>query len=270
MKADERVSERISHLERDIKILKNEVQAVLVDLREKYMLSDSPSTISAPVASPQPVGVLTKPEINKENPDTDSRDVAQEKESKDKGEEPAIVSEPAEAKKDAPEKASEAGKEDHPDAAVKADRDKTEDVKERSETENVTKPGTAREEVSKAQIPDDFPLNAGTRGIGITCRDINLISVSGLVNWAEESVKKLGHQKTEAILDVAELMGLLSPQLKQIMIKLINIDRDNDSQSVSARVFLDSLVRITALLGRDNQTEAALLSILSGEEDDHG
>jgi hypothetical protein len=88
-----------------------------------------------------------------------------------------------------------------------------------------------------------------------------------MVNWAEESVKKLGYQKTEAILDVAEMMGLLSPQLKQIMTKLINIDSDGNSQSVSARVFLDSLVRITTLLGKDNQTEAALLSIMSREDD---
>ena len=36
-----------------------------------------------------------------------------------------------------------------------------------------------------------------------------LISIGGLVNWAEESVKILGYQKTEAILDVAEMMELL-------------------------------------------------------------
>jgi hypothetical protein len=36
-----------------------------------------------------------------------------------------------------------------------------------------------------------------------------LIRIGGLVNWAEESVKRLGYQKTEAILDVAEMMELL-------------------------------------------------------------
>ena len=55
------------------------------------------------------------------------------------------------------------------------------------------------------------------------------------MNWAEESVKRLGHQKTEAILDVTETMGRLSPQLKQIMTKLINIDSDGNSQSVSVK-----------------------------------
>ena len=55
------------------------------------------------------------------------------------------------------------------------------------------------------------------------------------MNWAEESVKKLGYQKTVAILDIAEMMGLFSPQLKQIMTKLINMDSDGNSQSVSMK-----------------------------------
>ena len=55
------------------------------------------------------------------------------------------------------------------------------------------------------------------------------------MNWAEESVKKLGYQKTVAILDIAEMMGLFSPQLKRIMTKLINIDSDGNSQSVSVK-----------------------------------
>jgi hypothetical protein len=55
------------------------------------------------------------------------------------------------------------------------------------------------------------------------------------VNWAEESVKKFGLQKTEAILNVAEMRGLLSLQLKHIMTKRINIDSDGNSQSVSVK-----------------------------------
>jgi len=93
-----------------------------------------------------------------------------------------------------------------------------------------------------------------------------VIRIVGLANWAEESVKRLGYQKTEAILDVAGIMGLLSPDIKQIMTKLINVDSDGKS-SFSVRVFLDSLVKITTLLGKDNQTETALLSILSREDD---
>jgi hypothetical protein len=162
---------------------------------------------------------------------------------------------------------SEAGKATHPETVKKEVRDKIEELTGVLETGRATHPETARQEVADAQIPEEVPSNTRSRRDNIPNRDINLIAIGGLVSWAEESVKKLGLQKTEAILDVAELMGLLTPQLKQIMTKLINIDSDGNSQSVSARVFLDSLVKVTTLLGKDNQTEAALLSILSGKDD---
>ena len=245
MKTDERMAERIAHLERDIKVLKSEVQAVLVDLRDRYLASEDPlNAPSAQAATTQQVLVLQAPAAqapaaqapavqapaaNEARPNTELHSDPVEKEGRDKKQEPTGV--------------SEAGRETHPE--------------------------TARGEVIQAQLPEEVPGNIRPRRDHIADRDINVISIGGLVNWAEESIKKLGYQKTEAILDVAEMMGLLSPQLKQIMTKLINIDSDGNSQSVSARVFLDSLVKITTLLGKDNQTEAALLSIMS-REDGHG
>lgn len=258
MKTDDRMAERIAHLERETKILKNEVQAVLVDLRTKFMEDKNPFGASSDPASSQQVIVLQapaaqSPAAGEAGPGAEAHGGAEVKEEQDKTEEPAGISEEVEDKTEEPAVASD-------------------ELKNKAEEESVGEkyPGAAREEVAKAQIPEDFPINARTRREHTVGREINLISVSGLVNWAEESVKKLGHQRTEAILDVAELMGLLSPQLKQIMIKLINVDSEDGSESVSARGFLDSLVRITTLLGKDNQTEAALLSILSQEEDDHG
>ena len=227
MKTDERMAERIAHLERDIKILKSEVQAVLVDLRDKYLSADNPLNAPSAPATSQQVIVLQSPAANEAKSDTELHSGSAKKEGEDKTQEPTGV--------------SEAAKETHPE--------------------------TAHEEVLQAQIPEEVPSNIRQGREHIPDRDINMISISGLVNWAEESVKKLGLQKTEAVLDVAEMMGLLSPQLKQIMTKLINIDSDGHSQSVSARVFLDSLVKITTLLGKDNQTEAALLSMMSGKDD---
>jgi archaellum component FlaD/FlaE len=248
MKTDERMAERIAHLERDIKILKNEVQSVLVDLRDKYLEAGNPFNAPPGPASSQQVIVLQAPAASQASSGAELHSGSAEKtEVRDKTQEPTEV--------------SEAGKETHPETVKKEVRDKTQEPTGVSET--------AREEVIQAQIPAEVLSNTRPRIDHIPDRDINLISISGLVSWAEESVKKLGYQKTEAILDVAEIMGLLSPQLKQIMIKLINIDSDGNAQSMSARVFLDSLVKITTLLGKDNQTEAALLSILS-REDDHG
>ena len=253
MKTDERMAERIAHLERDIKILKSEVQAVLVDLRDKYLSADNPLNAPSAPATSQQVIVLQSPAANEAKSDTELHSGSAKKEGEDKTQEPTGV--------------SEAAKETHPATVKKEKEDKTQEPTGVSEAAKETHPETAREEVLQAQIPEEVPSNIRQGRAHIPDRDINMISISGLVNWAEESVKKLGLQKTEAVLDVAEMMGLLSPQLKQIMTKLINIDSDGHSQSVSARVFLDSLVKITTLLGKDNQTEAALLSMMSGKDD---
>ena len=255
MKTDERMAERIAHLERDIKVLKSEVQAVLVDLRDKYLSADNPLNAPSAPATSQQVIVLQSPAANEAKSDTGLHSGSVEKGGRDKIGEPTGE--------------SEARKETHPDTVKKEGRDKVEEPTGVSEAGREAHPETARGEVIQAQLPEEVPGNIRPKRDHIADRDINVISIGGLVNWAEESIKKLGYQKTEAILDVAEMMGLLSPQLKQIMTKLINIDSDGNSQSVSARVFLDSLVKITTLLGKDNQTEAALLSIMS-REDGHG
>jgi len=277
MKADDRMAERIAHLEKETKILKNEVQAVLVDLRDRYLAVDNPFNQPSAAAGSQEIIVVQAPaagEAAKSVPEPQgSAEIKPEaKEEKDKTEGKAettdAVKDKVEEKVEEPDAGK--GKEAEPAGESEAVKDRSEEPPAAADSKQETNPDTAREEVAKAQIPEELsniirPCRENTTG-----REINLISVSGLVNWAEESVKKLGHQKTEAILDVAELMGLLSPQLKQIMIKIINIDTDDKSRSVSARVFLDSLVKITTLLGKDNQTEAALLSILSEEKADHG
>jgi archaellum component FlaD/FlaE len=270
MKTDERMAERIAHLERDIKVLKSEVQAVLVDLRDKYLSAENPLNAPSAPATSQQVIVLQSPAANEAKDKKEEQKISSEA-ARDKVEEQKIASEAAKDKAEEQKIASEAAKDkaEEQKIASEAAKDKAEEQKIASEAGRGTHPEPARGEVIQAQIPEEVPGNTKQRREHIPDRDINMISIVGMVNWAEESVKKLGYQKTEAILDVAEMMGLLSPQLKQIMTKLINIDNDGNSQSVSARVFLDSLVKITTLLGKDNQTEAALLSIMS-REDGHG
>lgn len=253
MKTDERMAERITHLEGDIKILKSEVQAVLVDLRDRYLEADNPFNVPSAPAVPQQVVVFQGPAANEARSDTELHSGSVEKEGKDKTEETTG--------------GSDAGRETHSEKAKQEGRDKTQEPMGGSEAGRDTQPATTREDVKQTRRPEEVSGNTGAGRDYIRGRDIDMIRIVGLANWAEESVKKLGYQKTEAILDVAEIMGLLSPEIKQIMTKLINVDSDGKSQSFSVRVFLDSLVKITTLLGKDNKTEAALLSILSREDD---
>jgi hypothetical protein len=91
------------------------------------------------------------------------------------------------------------------------------------------------------------------------------VTVSALVRWADESVKRIGRPRTETILDVSEMMGYLTPELKQLLAKLIAVEPGASGSGVAGRDYLDSLIEITSLLGRDTTAEWALLSILPQE-----
>lgn len=221
--------ESIGHLESDIKILKNEVQAVLLDLRDKYLEADNPFNAAPAPEITEQAAISGRPGECSEDLDTELHSNSKKRGAKDKGEGSMGL--------------SDSGKETHPE--------------------------TAREEVIQAQMRDETLSGTRPRKSQAPNREISLITIGGLVNWADESVRKLGPQRTEAILDVAEMLGVLSPELKQVMTKFIATDKNGNGEAPSGRVFLDSLVKITTLLGKDNQTEAALLAILSGE-DGHG
>jgi hypothetical protein len=63
------------------------------------------------------------------------------------------------------------------------------------------------------------------------------------------------------------MLGLLSPDLKGIVTKLILVEGDGHTAVLPARDYLNALVRITSLLGRDNQQEEALLAVIGGEDE---
>jgi hypothetical protein len=229
------VEEKIAQLENEIKVLKNEVQAVLLDLRDKYLEAENPfnkQSAPTPVATQQIViGRESTPPSPPPPPvaatETGATEVARQDEDQDEyqGEdEPVERLGPHEVRATHRAKARRAS----PETSLR------------------------REPVM------EHPAAVSS---------LNLLTVSALVHWMEKSVKRLGRPRTETIIDVSEMMGLLSPQLRQLLGKLINIQPDSTGGDASGRDYLDSLLEVTSLLGRDNTTETALLSVLPSEND---
>ena len=50
---------------------------------------------------------------------------------------------------------------------------------------------------------------------------LDLVTMAGLTGWVEESTKKIGRERTEAVLDISEVMGYVTADLKPILMKLI-------------------------------------------------
>jgi hypothetical protein len=96
--------------------------------------------------------------------------------------------------------------------------------------------------------------------------------VAGLTGWVEESTKKLGKERTEAVVDISEVMGYVGGDLKPIILKLIALAPQSAGMSPPrTRDYIDSLIQINSLLGKDNREETALLllSLVSGDKN-HG
>jgi hypothetical protein len=215
------LTEKVSQLENEIKVLKNEVQAVLLDLRESCLNFENPFNTQGPSAGGQPIAVNLQSPTKEPEP------------------------------KDAPTKA-------------KKEIELVEETKPAVD-EPEPEPVTAREEVTRAEglkMDTGFqpvaPLNSRSAKVDIT-------TIAALTGWVSESTKQLGRERTEAVLDMAEVMGYLSRDLKAILLKLIYLAPEGHYEDVPTREYLNSLLKIASLLGADNKSEAALLSILSEE-----
>jgi hypothetical protein len=245
MDQNEKVAnDKISKLESEIKVLKNEVQAVLLDLRESYLNVQNPFNSAASPAAIQPIV------INQQAPAPESK---------------------PESKSPKPEPK---GKEGPQDESIKLEQDSQADSRPIPES----RMRAARTGLRSAPIPTSEYSDVGSRSVtspepaSRKNARLDLVTVVGLTGWVEESTKKLGRERTEAVLDISEVMGYVTKELKPIILKLIALAPQAPAGIPSrTRDYIDSLIQINSLLGKDNREETALLllSLVSGEKN-HG
>ncbi len=227
------LNDKVTQLENEIKVLKNEVQAVLLDLRESYLNRENPFNPAAPPTAAQPIIINQQPPILKQEQDEVTAKENQKSE-------PVGLEEPA---------------------------NKPERVREQ---EPIGDKKIAHEEVERAWRPKLEPESQSIESgetIDGPGGKADLATIAGLTRWVAESTKRLGRKRTEAILDISEMMGHLPPNIKGIVAKLINLAPDGYSGEVTTRDYLALLLELTSLLGKGNKSEVALLSILCQEND---
>jgi hypothetical protein len=218
-------NEKITQLENEIKVLKNEVQAVLLDLRENVLNAENPFNASVQPATSQQVIIEHKINDNDRQPDKVPADHATSR-------------------------------------ANTHDLHQTPGIKE-----NAPEPETAREEVEKEWLPEScLPSDESPKRKGKNETNLDLVTMAGLTYWAQETTRHLGKERAEAVLSISEMLGHLPPKVKPILTKLINIEPEVNPNNVLARDYLDALIRISLLLGKGSESEAAMLSIISGED----
>jgi archaellum component FlaD/FlaE len=251
------IDERVNRIENEIKVLKNEVQAVLLDIRESYLNRENPfnpevsaipiqpamATITTQQAVPPPA---IKDQPLDQPPGGDHEDESSEIEKMDDD----IVAARNQQKQP---KAEDLGNEEEP--AYEA----------LDEGEEIT-----QEEVKRVLQSDIQPVSSSksrkTDGSSRPSVKVDLVTIAGLTQWVADTVKRLGHEKTETILDISEIVGLLTPELKNILFRFVDRNSEENNGSATIRDYIASLVELERLLGMNIKSdEMALLSIICQE-----
>lgn len=275
------LNDKVTQLEDEIKILKNEVQAVLLDLRESFLKNENPFNYDKPAMTSRPAEPMpappadntppSPPDIQEEIPVPDEKPVKQDPEGTLPKDTPAVsVKETPLTGPDLPEPAPA-----KPQPAIEIEAPL--DIEPDPESEPVTfspsgataEPKTALKEV-KRERRTNRDSAASFRSVkntaGFSGEKLDLETIGNLARWVDRTVQRLGHERTEAVLGISETMGYVNTDLKDILIKFIKPSPENQAKA-STQDYLASLIELDGLVGNDNKMEIALLYMLCQEND---
>lgn len=246
------LNDKVTQLEDEIKILKNEVQAVLLDLRESYLNLENPVSRELPPFPEQHI-VVSAPQQSQPT-GNERREAGPENHTSN---EPSFADEPTHT----PELTTE--QQPLPEAGLKSGPELTTESEPVSGPDVVATDETAREEVTRAWRPvKEFEMSFESGGNGGHNGQIDLATISSLADWVADVVKRLGSERAQSILDISEMVGFLDPELKDVLTRFIYATPGEYEGKVKTRDYLTSLKELDGILGKATKFEIALLSIL--------
>lgn len=267
--------QRIKALEEELKVLKNEVHAVLLDLREQYLNLQNPFNQNfVPSAGSQIKGMRDAREEDAEIETTAKASEGNTPANVKTGESqtpllqlPKLEKEENKSNPKAQAEAAESQIRDMADIeshGVLPRNDKT-FLWPRSETdeeeENLEEPPPkVAAPLNRRQKEQEFAAQSGK---------VDLVVIAGLTQWLDQATAKLGKERTEVLVEISFAMGRLSKNLKDTLIRMIRLSHHESTsgQSITASDYLGILAQLDNLLSGSKQQDNALLSILSMMKD---
>jgi len=118
-----------------------------------------------------------------------------------------------------------------------------------------------------AEVPDaeqeelqDWDPNGDQTGV-------NLLTLVGLVRWAEKSTSKIGKERVEAVVEIYQTAGCLPTSYKDVIPHIIRLaDGEKPEAQPTMGDSLNVLLQLDSLLGKKFKTQAAILSTLFGDD----
>ncbi len=98
-------------------------------------------------------------------------------------------------------------------------------------------------------------------------QQVNLMTLVGLVRWVEKSIKKIGKERVEAIVEIYRTAGYLPSSYNDTIPQIIRLAEDEKPEGpVSMGDSINVLLQLDNLLGGKFKAESAVLATLFGEE----
>ena len=268
-------SDKITQLENEIKVLKNEVQAVLLDIRENVLNAENPFNNQRNNATSSQIIIDRQIQTNAPQPAAEVKAAAAPA--------PAAAAAmpapaPAAAPAPAPAQAAPAQEQKPPQAARPSETRGNENYEpgykgngrkamEQTEMEHKHNGKRYAETAHEDTNPmEDFEMERPRFELcasRTTKGQPDLVAYAGLACWVEDATKRLGKERTQAILEISEVAGFLPPEMKVILTKLTTIKSNDNTYKPSVRDYFDSLAKIAALFGNNSDYNAALLLLLA-------
>ena len=96
---------------------------------------------------------------------------------------------------------------------------------------------------------------------------VNLMTLIGLVRWVEKSIKKVGKERVQAVVEIYRTAGYLPASCKDIIPQVIRLAEDEKPDgAITMGDSINVLLQLDSLLGGKFKTESAVLSTLFDED----
>ena len=113
----------------------------------------------------------------------------------------------------------------------------------------------AEEEASREQDSADRK----TRAAGT----LDLVTIAGLATWTDQVVRSAGREHLERLLEITEIRGRLSEEIKKTILTLAQLFDDREpGGGLTAKEMVSLLAKLDALSGMGTADEARLLAVL--------
>ncbi len=286
------LNHRVTELENEIKVIKNEVKAILLDVREQYLNAENPFLSGAAAAQGGQFSTVVSCQTESSSKPASPADAADIKEPDEEQPQASLND----------ESDNDDGSDDENGAGGNNEKGKknkkstlptlsmgpdTGEGKKSHGGKLESKLKGASSRFAAGEDDDDDPFygdprfakdswqkggrqSGGKNGKGHS-GNINLLTIAALSRWVDESTEKIGKERAEVMVEACYLVGHISNEFKDLLIRLVRLSQAEEPKrgKINTQDYLGVIARLDGLLGYNDGSESALLSILTDSKESH-